>query len=199
MPDAGKYDVIFVGSPIWWYTAATPIMAFLERIDFKDRKVVPFSTQGSNVGSFLKDFVKIAKNADVTGYRSFNNMGEEHNRAVDNKISTWLNELSDLMRKKQLCRFMTCETVPELQFVSTHPLGVVSPVFPCVQQLFPQGVLPIIARFPWHSRLIFTRAEATRNSSFSGAKNAFRNWSNNFAAENLEIIPWTETLHGISQ
>ena len=94
MPDIGGYDVVFVGSPIWWYTAATPVMAFLEKIDFKGRTVVPFSTQGSNVGTFLEDFVKMAKNARVTDYRSFNNMGKEYDKAVDNKISVWLNGLT---------------------------------------------------------------------------------------------------------
>jgi len=93
IPDLGRYDVIFVGSPVWWYTASTPVRAFLSKADFKAKKVVPFSTQGSNVGTFFEDFVKMAKNANVTGYRSFNNMGKEYDKAVDNKISAWLNGL----------------------------------------------------------------------------------------------------------
>jgi len=93
MPDINKYDLVFVGSPIWWYTAATPVMAFLSKADFMGRKVVPFSTQGSNAGTFLEDFMKIAKNANVTGYQSFDNMGKEYDKAVDNKISVWLNSL----------------------------------------------------------------------------------------------------------
>ena len=94
MPDMNKYDIIFVGAPIWWYTAATPVMAFLEKADFKGKKVIPFSTQGSNAGSFLEDFNKMAKNANVSGYQSFNNMGKEYDKAVDNKISVWLNSLA---------------------------------------------------------------------------------------------------------
>ena len=94
MPDMDGYDVVFVGSPVWWYTAATPIMAFLEKADFKGRKVVPFSTQGSNAGTFYEDFMKMAKNANVTGYISFNNIGKEYDKAVDNKISVWLNKLA---------------------------------------------------------------------------------------------------------
>ena len=93
LPDMGRYDIIFVGSPIWWYTAATPVLAFLSKADFKAKKVVPFSTQGSNAGTFLEDFVKMAKNANVTEYRSFNNIGKEYDKAVDNKISAWLNGL----------------------------------------------------------------------------------------------------------
>ena len=92
-PDMDKYDIIFVGSPIWWYTVSTPVMAFLSQTDFKAKKVVPFSTQGSNAGTFLNDFGKMAKNANVTGYQSFNNMGKQYDTAVDSKISVWLNGL----------------------------------------------------------------------------------------------------------
>ena len=91
LPDMGGYDLIFVGSPIWWYTAATPVLSFLSKADFKGKKVIPFSTQGSNAGAFLEDFTKKAKNANVTGYQSFNNMGKEYDDAVDNKITVWLN------------------------------------------------------------------------------------------------------------
>lgn len=61
LPDASAYDMIFVGAPIWWYTAATPVLEFLKTYDFKGRKVVPFSTQGSNFGSYFDDFAAKAK------------------------------------------------------------------------------------------------------------------------------------------
>lgn len=93
MPDFLKYDRVFVGFPVWWYTAATPGLSFLEKADFKGRKVVPFSTQGSNPGTFFKDFAARAKNADLQPYASFNNLPEKYNAAVDNKIAVWLNNL----------------------------------------------------------------------------------------------------------
>lgn len=93
MPDFLKYDWIFVGFPVWWYTAATPGLSFLEKADFKGRKVVPFSTQGSNPGTFFKDFAARAKNADLQPSASFNNLPEKYNAAVDNKIAVWLNSL----------------------------------------------------------------------------------------------------------
>ena len=92
-PDAGNYDVIFVGAPVWWYTMATPMYSLLEKMDFKEKKVIPFSTQGSNPGSFLEDFKSGAKNAQVGTYANFNNVGPEYNQAVHNKIVHWLNNL----------------------------------------------------------------------------------------------------------
>lgn len=93
LPDFAKYDLIFVGSPIWWYTAATPVLSFLEKADFHGRKVVPFSTQGSNYGTFFEDFAAKAQNAQILKGQSFNNLPAEYDHAVDNKISVWLNKL----------------------------------------------------------------------------------------------------------
>ncbi len=41
-----KYDVIFVGFPIWWYVAPTIVNTFLERYDLKGKTVIPFATSG---------------------------------------------------------------------------------------------------------------------------------------------------------
>lgn len=93
LPDASAYDMIFVGAPIWWYTAATPVLEFLKTYDFKGRKVVPFSTQGSNFGSYFDDFAAKAKNAKILPGASFNNLSKKYDDAVDNKITDWLNKL----------------------------------------------------------------------------------------------------------
>ena len=94
LPDPKAYDVVFVGAPVWWYTMATPLFSYLKQTDFGRRIVVPFSTQGSNYGSFFADFVKEAKNAEVDTAAAFNNLPEGYEREVDNKIVSWLNGLS---------------------------------------------------------------------------------------------------------
>jgi flavodoxin len=92
-PDLSDYDTIFVGGPVWWYHAATPLLAFLEKTDFKGKRVVPFSTQGSNVGDFAQDVANNARNAELVPGAAFNNMDGKYSQAVDNKIATWLNTL----------------------------------------------------------------------------------------------------------
>lgn len=42
------YDVIFVGFPVWWYTAPTIIKTFLEAYDFSGKVIVPFATSGGS-------------------------------------------------------------------------------------------------------------------------------------------------------
>lgn len=93
LPDFEAYDTIFVGAPVWWYAPATPLLAFLQKADFKTRKVVPFSTQGSNYGSFFVDFEKMAKNAKLRPSASFNNLPAKYDAEVDNKIATWVNSI----------------------------------------------------------------------------------------------------------
>lgn len=93
LPDVSGYDTVFVGGPVWWYTMATPLYSFLGQMDFQGKRVIPFSTQGSNPGTFLADFTAHAKNAQVGTYANFNNVGPEYNAAVHNKIIHWLNNL----------------------------------------------------------------------------------------------------------
>ncbi|MDR0896875.1 MAG: NAD(P)H-dependent oxidoreductase [Oscillospiraceae bacterium] len=48
MIDIAPYDAIFVGFPIWWYTAPHVVLSFLESADFSGKMVVPFATSGSS-------------------------------------------------------------------------------------------------------------------------------------------------------
>lgn len=41
------YDVIFIGSPIWWHNPAMVVCTFLENYDLTDKIVVPFFTYGA--------------------------------------------------------------------------------------------------------------------------------------------------------
>ena len=47
LPDAGRYDVIYIGSPCWWHEPAMVVCTFLEAYDLKDKVIVPFITYGA--------------------------------------------------------------------------------------------------------------------------------------------------------
>ena len=51
--EMAKYDVIFVGSPIWWHQPAMVICTFLESYDLSGKTVVPFFTYGAR--SYLNE------------------------------------------------------------------------------------------------------------------------------------------------
>jgi flavodoxin len=43
-----SYDVIYIGFPIWWYTAPTIINTFIETYGFAGKTVIFFATSGSS-------------------------------------------------------------------------------------------------------------------------------------------------------
>ena len=54
------YDTIFVGFPVWWYTAPTIINSFLESYDFSGKTIVLFATSG---GSGISGTAKALKSS----------------------------------------------------------------------------------------------------------------------------------------
>ena len=70
--DLSRYDRIFVGFPIWWYTAPTIVNTFLEQYDLPGKTVVPFATSGmSPIGRSAADLRPSAKGAQVLDGRRF--------------------------------------------------------------------------------------------------------------------------------
>ncbi len=65
-PVADK-DVIFLGFPIWWYTAPTIVNTFLEGYDFSGKKIILFATSGSSgFGQSLPDLKKsVSSKTDI--------------------------------------------------------------------------------------------------------------------------------------
>jgi len=45
--DVQKYDIIFLGYPIWFGTYASPISTLIEKVNFAGKMIVPFCTFGS--------------------------------------------------------------------------------------------------------------------------------------------------------
>ena len=64
--DFSKYDVIFLGYPIWFGTYAPPVETFLEQVDLSGKKIVPFCTFGSGgLDSSVKDLAARQPKADI--------------------------------------------------------------------------------------------------------------------------------------
>lgn len=55
--DMSAFDTIYLGFPIWWYTAPRIINSFLRAYDFTGKKIVLFATSGSTktFGNTIKD------------------------------------------------------------------------------------------------------------------------------------------------
>ena len=81
------YDVVYVGFPIWWYTAPTIINTFMEAYDFKGKTVIPFATSG---GSSIK---KACEDLKAT-YPDVNwKEGKLLNRTSKKELENWVKGL----------------------------------------------------------------------------------------------------------
>jgi len=50
--DIDKYDVIFVGYPIWWSDMPMPVYTFLEAHQYEGKTIIPFCThEGSGLAN----------------------------------------------------------------------------------------------------------------------------------------------------
>lgn len=73
--DAGiaDYDRIFLGFPIWWYTAPAIIRSFLESYDFTGRTIILFATSGgSGLGKTAGELAGICPGAKIAEGRLLN-------------------------------------------------------------------------------------------------------------------------------
>lgn len=86
-PVAG-YDVIFLGFPIWWYTAPTIINTFLESYDFSGKTIVLFATSGgSGLGKSAAGLRVSAPGARIVDGRLLNG------RLNADELKTWVSGL----------------------------------------------------------------------------------------------------------
>lgn len=66
LADIAGHDVIFVGFPVWWYTAPAIIKTFLGAYDFSEKIIVPFATfGGSGLGKTAETLREIIPMATV--------------------------------------------------------------------------------------------------------------------------------------
>lgn len=88
--DISEYDIIFVGTPVWWYTMASPVRTYLSEHNWNNKIIVPFCTHGGGGASnTYTDIKKLSKNAEVLcGYTSYENSGKIED------IKTWINSLN---------------------------------------------------------------------------------------------------------
>lgn len=60
------YDVIFIGSPSWWGTLATPVRTFLSAHDFSGKILAPFIThEGSGLGKTVSALETFCPNSTI--------------------------------------------------------------------------------------------------------------------------------------
>jgi len=71
--DLSSYDVVYIGFPIWWYTAPHIVNSFIEANDFTGKQIVLFATSGgSGVDKTVKDLQAQYPSLDIKGGKLLN-------------------------------------------------------------------------------------------------------------------------------
>ena len=67
LPDFTKYDVIYFGTPIWWYTLPAPVSSFLKQVDMSGKTIVPFGIhRGSGFNKNLETIQELQPKTKLT-------------------------------------------------------------------------------------------------------------------------------------
>ena len=90
LKDADTYEVIFVGFPIWWYTAPTIINTFLDTYNFANKVVIPFATSGGT--TIAKPQEDLRKSYPNLNWKP----GKLINRVNRQELEAWFKELGIL-------------------------------------------------------------------------------------------------------
>ena len=89
--DVSGYDVVFVGTPAWWYGMAPAVKTFLTENNFEGKTIIPFITHGGG-GKYTiaEDMAKLAKGSNVLKPFVVSGRGDSN---VQEEINDWLKEL----------------------------------------------------------------------------------------------------------
>ena len=87
LKDADSYDLIYIGFPVWWYTAPTIINTFIEAYGFKGKTVIFFATSGGS--SIDKANAEFKAQYPEINWKA----GKTLNRASKSDIKAWVDSL----------------------------------------------------------------------------------------------------------
>lgn len=61
-----QYDVVFVGFPIWWYSAPMAVFSFLEENDLSGKRIVLFCSHGTGgLASSVNDISAVLSDSQI--------------------------------------------------------------------------------------------------------------------------------------
>ena len=112
------YDVIFLGYPVWFGTYAPPVATFLNNVDLRGKKIVPFCTFGSGgLESSVKDLTEKQPNAEILpGY----GVRAARMDAMPNEVDYFLSANGFGLKENGFI----CYTVPAMEeFSEQHPVS----------------------------------------------------------------------------
>lgn len=86
-----QYDIIFLGYPIWWYTAPMAIRTFLDEYDFEGKTIAPYATSlGAGISESENDIANLCPDATILPGQLLTN---SQNTDRSQEVAAWLESL----------------------------------------------------------------------------------------------------------
>jgi len=90
--DFDKYDIVYLGYPMWYERMPMAVYTFLEQYDFTGKWIVPFSThEGSGLGNSVDEILRIGKGAQTLEAVAYEGSRVEE---LEKQILKWVNRTS---------------------------------------------------------------------------------------------------------
>lgn len=102
VPPLNGYDIVFIGSPIWYGTYAAPLATFFDGEKLSGKTVAPFCTHGGGgAGRFFEDVRKTCREAKVLDGLSIRGSNQIERRLdigvaahhTEDDVVEWLNRI----------------------------------------------------------------------------------------------------------
>lgn len=94
MPDVSKYDVIFLGYPIWWGDLPMPCYTFFDKVKLEGKTVAPFCTHEGSGLSGTDRYIADTTKAKVTEALEMKGASAQKEREKAKKeVMGWLKKL----------------------------------------------------------------------------------------------------------
>ncbi|MCM1088909.1 MAG: DUF4405 domain-containing protein [Muribaculaceae bacterium] len=88
--DMDKYNIVYIGYPVWWYVEPMAVRTFLEEYDFTGKTVIPFcTTMGAGIGKSEESIAALADGATILKGMALQTGRED----ISEEIASWLIEI----------------------------------------------------------------------------------------------------------
>lgn len=94
--EISNYNVIIVGTPVWWYQMAAPIRSFLSKNNLSGKIIIPFATNAGWLGHTFKEFADICTNSKVENELSIKfSTDYNENKLItsEEEIDKWIKQI----------------------------------------------------------------------------------------------------------
>lgn len=101
LPDLFEYDIVFIGGPVWSRTLSSPLIAFLDQLDFNGKTVAPFWTDAGTSGDYEVEFRNYLTTESAEKGVGISSVSSLENTEIDQVLDEWLNELNVAVRQEE--------------------------------------------------------------------------------------------------